>query len=582
MYRYSDLSKEKKDTEKKLATQEILGKELCEFQTYIDKMKSEGKEVKVELANKTEEVNELKEEIERINKDHEKQSNKLTKQFENLKSKHEKVMEDKKEKMANMKTLTKENSDLKKEIEAGNKKITKIKAEAEADEESVKAENESFKLLKSQREALLDSLDRVQKINLGFETVINDKNEKIQDLTTKLEEAEMNLSDAMEKLNTSKVNDKVKKENQKTIKQLQSTLKDWETRQFTNVKLISGLQSQNAALEQKLKDYEEKVTVPDPDQMQQQTAKLKKLEKDVKTIRDSKEKLEQELARHQVLLSSKANELINVKLKKDRSESKVKELEKELRLAGSNPNYSSISSRADVDEDEVETLKYTISNLSERYAKLKAENAKLISESSSGHSNPDSSKFLTTIDHLKRQLKTIQSKLYQKEKEIERLKKFGLIESSSSLATSSAAAAASITAFSSNADSSFRVPNINAIKKEPTEILHQIVDTEERQIILDDVDIIDNNDGRGAGQSSSETPEPVDVEYVDSPMYNNSSPSTDSRITNGSMNSPRSSTPGSIITNKKPSSTTSSINTPSKKKKLVDVTDDYIEVMIVN
>merc|ERR1712045_712275 len=97
--RYSDLSKEKKDTEKKLATQEILGKELCEFQTYIDKMKSEGKEVKVELANKTEEVNELKEEIERINKDHEKQSNKITKQLENLKSKHEKVMEDKKEKM---------------------------------------------------------------------------------------------------------------------------------------------------------------------------------------------------------------------------------------------------------------------------------------------------------------------------------------------------------------------------------------------------------------------------------------------------------------------------------------------------
>ena len=53
---------------------------------------------------------------------------------------------------------------MKKEIEAGNKKITKIKAEAEADEESAKAENESFKLLKSQREALLDSLDRVQKI----------------------------------------------------------------------------------------------------------------------------------------------------------------------------------------------------------------------------------------------------------------------------------------------------------------------------------------------------------------------------------------------------------------------------------
>ena len=546
-------------------------------------MKSEGKEVKVELANKTEEVNELKEEIERINKDHEKQSNKITKQLENLKSKHEKVMEDKKEKMANIKTLTKENSDLKKEIDAGNKKITKIKAEAEADEESAKAENESLKLLKSQREALLDSLDRVQKINLGFETVINDKNEKIQDLTTKLEEAEMNLSDAMEKLNTSKVNDKAKKENQKTIKQLQSTLKDWETRQFTNVKLISGLQSQNAALEQKLKDYEEKVIVPDPDQMQQQTAKLKKLEKDIKTLRDSKEKLEQEMARHQVLLSSKANELINVKGKLNRSENKVKELEKELRLVGSNPNSISCRRRdsADVDEDEVETLRYTISNLSERYAKLKAENTKLISESSSGNSNPDSSKFLTTIDHLKRQLKTIQSKLYQKEKEIERLKKFGFestsaISASSSSTTSSASTTKTTSAISS-INNSFRVPNVNTIKKEPTEILHQ-VDTEERQIILDDVDIIDNGRGGGGPISSLDTPEPVDVEYVDSPIYSNSP--TDSRITNGSMNSPRSSTPGSIImTNSKKSSST--LTSPSKKKKLVDVTDDYVEVLII-
>ena len=57
-------------------------------------------------------------------------------------------------------------------------------------EEEKKENDTSVKLLESQRNALLDSLERVQKILQGFESVIKDKNEQIQESSTKLEESE--------------------------------------------------------------------------------------------------------------------------------------------------------------------------------------------------------------------------------------------------------------------------------------------------------------------------------------------------------------------------------------------------------
>merc|ERR1712203_877619 len=60
--RYTNIVNAKKDIESKLATQEVLGKELCDFQSYIDKMKSETKDIKAQLASKTEELNDFTEE----------------------------------------------------------------------------------------------------------------------------------------------------------------------------------------------------------------------------------------------------------------------------------------------------------------------------------------------------------------------------------------------------------------------------------------------------------------------------------------------------------------------------------------
>ena len=106
-------------------------------------------------------------------------------------------------------------------------------------EQEKKDTETSTKLLESQRNALLDSLERIQKILQGFESVIKDKNEKLQETSTKLEESEINLEEAMQKLATLKEASKDKKELQKQVKHLQASLRDYETRQFTNAKVIA-------------------------------------------------------------------------------------------------------------------------------------------------------------------------------------------------------------------------------------------------------------------------------------------------------------------------------------------------------
>ena len=108
-------------------------------------------------------------------------------------------------------------------------------------EQEKKDTETSTKLLESQRNALLDSLERIQKILQGFESVIKDKNEKLQETSTKLEESEINLEEAMQKLATLKEASKDKKELQKQVKHLQASLRDYETRQFTNAKVLTYL-----------------------------------------------------------------------------------------------------------------------------------------------------------------------------------------------------------------------------------------------------------------------------------------------------------------------------------------------------
>lgn len=417
--RYSKVMKEKSDLEKKLTTQDVLGKELCEFQGYIDKMKAESKDLKAQLSNLNEELSNQQELNERMKIDHEKQLTKVNKQLETWKSKHEKVLEEKKEKMAHIRDITKlhkelendqkhqlsrlnkENEELKRECENATqieKELTesKLSKKVKAFEAEKKDNDNTVKLLESQRNALLDSLDRVQKIMQGFESVIKDKNEKIQEISTKLEEAEINLEEALLRINTSKSDDKERKESHKTIKQLQGSLQDYESRQFTNAKLISGLQKEKQLLEKRLKDYEER-------------DEIKKIERELKGVKSNNDKQEQEIAKQQALLRSKTNELFEMSDKLTAAQNRIKDLEKEIR-------HNNDPKSEEYDEE----LRRTVSTLSTRYNQLKEEYKKL-EVSSRTSSSGDSKKWQDQIETLKRVARDSQSKAYRKEKEVERL-----------------------------------------------------------------------------------------------------------------------------------------------------------------
>lgn len=461
----SEIMKEKKEIEQKLAAQEVLGKELVEFQAYIEKMKSESKDLKHQLNNRTEEVSELKEEQEKIKIDHDKQVAKLNRQLESIKTKHDRVMEEKKEKIAHIKEMTKLHRDLendqKQQISKLTKEVEALKSDSAGGKKSKGSETEkkegNLKLLESQRNALLDSLDRLQKIVLGFESVIKDKNEKIQEVSSKLEETEINLEEALQKLNTSKTNDKEKKELNKQVKQLQATLRDYENRQFSNAKLVSGLEHEKQLLEKRFKDLEDKSSIRNGDD-------FKKLEKDLKYIRDAKDKAEQDLAKNQVLLNAKTNSLNLAQNRLSQAENTIQQLERDLRSSG-----PSSSANNNEDEAEKEQLKQTIHQLSERYGQLKQDYQKVLQESRT-HTNPDDTSSLQAhFNNLKQIAGESQRKVCQLEKDKERMENI-IIDLRSKLQRQSM----------SNG-------NQVQVKKEPSEEHLEpvkVVDTEDHQMVL--------------------------------------------------------------------------------------------------
>ena len=70
-----------------------------------------------------------------------------------------------------------------------------------------------------------------------------------------MEEEKKNIDKEMKEMEKEKKEmEKERKELLKKVKVLESTLSNWETRQFTNVKLISGLEKERDALQLKLKE----------------------------------------------------------------------------------------------------------------------------------------------------------------------------------------------------------------------------------------------------------------------------------------------------------------------------------------
>ena len=102
------------------------------------------------------------------------------------------------------------------------------------------------------------------------------------------------------------------------------------------------MEKEKAALEKKLEEEKSStVKACDDDLYNVTLTKAKKLEK-------TKDKAEQELAKSQVLLSSKTTELTNVREKLKEADSKIKHLERELRLSP-----AALSDQTDEEKEEL-------------------------------------------------------------------------------------------------------------------------------------------------------------------------------------------------------------------------------------
>lgn len=122
-------------------------------------------------------------------------------------------------------------------------------------------------------------------------------------LASKLEDLEQQVKDNQDKSNGVKLLDKEKRELNKKVKQLSSTLTDWESRQFTNLKLIAGLEKERDSLQVKLKETQDG-KLSHEDQLYWKNVEIKSRGKEIKNLTEKLEEVSAELEEHKKLLET--------------------------------------------------------------------------------------------------------------------------------------------------------------------------------------------------------------------------------------------------------------------------------------
>lgn len=169
-----------------------------------------------------------------------------------------------------------------KELESAMNTIKSLRKQLNSEEKVKEPDIQELAELKAKNEILKQKLEEVQKdltvkedklkVTQGLNDEMNAEmvllkserknlNKSISDLTDAYEKETEDLKEklkAKNKPNTDKVTlkalEKEKKEMGKKVKLLETTLAQWENRQFTNVKLISGLEKERDSLQLKMKE----------------------------------------------------------------------------------------------------------------------------------------------------------------------------------------------------------------------------------------------------------------------------------------------------------------------------------------
>ena len=455
---------DKKRQEKDLVD---LRAELLRIQSMSDEKSEDLKVLNDQFSEKVSQINELEDNVkdlksseEKTKLEFEKQIGRLDKSAEAQAKKIEKLTEEKKTKMAQIKELTKKHNEaeaeLKSQISELNLQIkqlnSKINTQKNALEKSAKTEmkrlekdhdkigkqledyeaqlierNQVIEKLENRKDGLLDSLIHIQKLMQGFEVLITDKNEKLIEQEGKIADLEAIVEESVDKVSKLKVVEKEKKDLTKQVKQLQLTLQDWETRQFTNVKLISGLEKTKAALEKKVKDFEENHTGAE-DELYEMSTQIRQLEKEVKRLNETIANIETELSQTKNRLHSKSNELALSAAKIEELEQKIRDLEREVRnKANFSEDVHQLKQVISNKEAELAHLRLTLNNLKTQFNQLRSNSSKTEEQlktlqSSNAKFETEYSMAVSQIETLKKALRDAHVELSKREKQLVTLK----------------------------------------------------------------------------------------------------------------------------------------------------------------
>ena len=447
------LEKEAIEGKEKMTMAEVLFEEKAEELKNLQESFQEKLQL---ICNMEEDMKELKSGEEKLKEEHEKQTTRLEKSVETHQKKVEKLTEEKKAKISQIKELTKkmndketELSDKVTELTKQNKQLNiKIATQKTALEKSVKSEmkrlekdhdkigkqleeyegqlqeqNNTIERLELRKDGLLDSLLHIQKIMQGFEALISDKNEKLQEQENKIADIENILEESVDKVNHLKVVEKDKKDLAKQVKQLQLTLQDWETRQFTNVKLISGLEKTKVALEKKVKDFEENHTGAE-EELYEMSSQIRKHEKEIKRLKEVQANTDTEHSMTKTRLQTKTEELTTANAKIEDLEHQIRDLEREIRdKSNASEEVQQLKQNVSNKEAELAHLRLSLNNLKIQFNQIKSHStgveAQLSSlKTSNGKFETEYSIAVSQIETLKKALKDALAEVARKDEQL--------------------------------------------------------------------------------------------------------------------------------------------------------------------
>lgn len=275
-----------------------------------------------------------------------------------------------------------------------------------------------------EKKSLKEIFLQLQSSYKGFHEALQAKDQEISHLEVKFKESEFKAKDLEAKTDVLKALEKEKKDLTKKLKSLETTLADWETRQFTNVKLIAGLEKERDSLQAKLKEMQDG-NLTHEDQLYWKDVAIKNKEKEVKSLKSAVEEKEQKIADLEKAEEESAALIKAVEGKNSQLEDRISTLE--VLVQKSTAEVEDLKKQVVNQTNEIKHLKISLSQKTTELSSInttaicqKAELDRLMRENEKFES--DYSRAITQLEIVKNSKKDLLKKLQLKELNLQAMK----------------------------------------------------------------------------------------------------------------------------------------------------------------